>query len=131
MTAEVRTVRTAAEQAIVEHFARALPSLPGGARVRSVRERAFARFVKTGLPHRRIEEWKYTDLRALMRAALAPAERPDEGGARHEARQPLLRPDGSYPGAAGASPEPLPPASIRITRSPWSISPVSRNPSRS
>ena len=28
-----------------------------------------------GVPHRRIEEWKYTDLRALMRDA-KPLERP-------------------------------------------------------
>jgi Fe-S cluster assembly protein SufD len=76
MTAEVRTVRTAAEQAIVEHFEKVLPSLPGGPRVRAVREAAFAGFRKSGLPHRRIEEWKYTDLRALVRKALPPAERP-------------------------------------------------------
>ena len=28
-----------------------------------------------GLPHRRVEEWKYTDLRAKMREAYAPAPR--------------------------------------------------------
>jgi Fe-S cluster assembly protein SufD len=82
MTAEVRTARTSAEQAIVDHFDRALPSLPGGTRVRAAREAAFAIFRKTGLPHRRIEEWKYTDLRALMRTAFAPAERPTEAAAR-------------------------------------------------
>jgi Fe-S cluster assembly protein SufD len=82
MTAEVRTVRTAAEQAIIDHFQRVLPALPGGARVRGVREAAFARFAKGGLPHRRIEDWKYTDLRALVRKVLPPAERPAEGDAR-------------------------------------------------
>src|SRR5439155_25022259 len=30
-----------------------------------------------GLPHRRVEEWKYTDLRALMRAAHPLAGVPD------------------------------------------------------
>ena len=35
------------------------------------------RFAKTGLPHRRIEEWKYTDLRALMREAKPLAAPPD------------------------------------------------------
>src|SRR4029077_18092002 len=76
MTAEVRTVHTAAEQAIVEHFEQTLASLPGGPRVRAVREKAFGRFRTNGLPHRRIEEWKYTDLRALVRKALPPTQRP-------------------------------------------------------
>ena len=34
-------------------------------------------FAKTGLPHRRIEDWKYTDLRALMRDAKPLAAPPD------------------------------------------------------
>ena len=34
-----------------------------------MREDAFKRFDANGLPHRRVEEWKYTDLRALMREA--------------------------------------------------------------
>jgi Fe-S cluster assembly protein SufD len=34
-------------------------------------------FAKQGLPHRRIEEWKYTDLRALMRDAKPLASPPD------------------------------------------------------
>jgi Fe-S cluster assembly protein SufD len=34
-------------------------------------------FAKEGLPHRRIEEWKYTDLRALMRDAKPLASPPD------------------------------------------------------
>ena len=76
MTAEVRSVRTPAEQAITDSFARVLPTLPGGARVRAVREKAFAQFARAGLPTRRVEEWMYTDLRALMRTAAAPAKRP-------------------------------------------------------
>jgi Fe-S cluster assembly protein SufD len=76
MTAEVRSARTSAEQAIADHFRTALPALPGGARVRRVREEAFALFGRFGLPTRRIEEWKYTDLRALMRKAATPAQRP-------------------------------------------------------
>ena len=39
--------------------------------------RAFARFERTGLPHRRVEQWKYTDLRALMRDAKPLAPPPD------------------------------------------------------
>ena len=32
---------------------------------------------RTGLPHRRIEDWKYTDLRVLMREVLPLAAAPD------------------------------------------------------
>src|SRR3954453_15986294 len=42
-----------------------------------LREAAFENFAKAGLPHRRVEEWKYTDLRALMRDAKPLAARPD------------------------------------------------------
>jgi Fe-S cluster assembly protein SufD len=41
------------------------------------RNAAFDVFAKEGLPHRRIEEWKYTDLRALMRDAKPLASPPD------------------------------------------------------
>jgi len=43
------------------------------ARLRQLREQAIAAFAQSGLPHRRVEEWKYTDLRARMREAFAPA----------------------------------------------------------
>lgn len=43
------------------------------ARRRALREQAIAAFARSGLPHRRVEEWKYTDLRARMREAHAPA----------------------------------------------------------
>ena len=42
-----------------------------------LREDAFKRFDAAGLPHRRVEEWKYTDLRALMREAKPLAGAPD------------------------------------------------------
>jgi Fe-S cluster assembly protein SufD len=82
MTAEVRTVRTEAETAIVDAYERVRASLPGGAKVQKRRDAAFDIFRKTGLPHRRIEEWKYTDLRALMRKVAPPATRPSLEGAR-------------------------------------------------
>jgi len=47
------------------------------ARLRQLRENAIAAFARSGLPHRRVEEWKYTDLRARMREAFAPAPRTD------------------------------------------------------
>jgi Fe-S cluster assembly protein SufD len=80
MTAEPRTLRTKAEEAIAGLFAGNRASLPGGDAVRARRNAAFSLFERFGLPHRRVEAWKYTDLRTLMRtvaplAGVAPAER--------------------------------------------------------
>ena len=47
------------------------------------RDRAFARFERSGLPHRRVEQWKYTDLRALMREAKPLAPPPDAAAKEH------------------------------------------------
>ena len=69
MNVEVRPIRTAAETAMAANFAAAKASLPGAGGVAALREEAFRRFEAGGLPSRRIEEWKYTDLRALMREA--------------------------------------------------------------
>jgi len=66
MNAGIRQIRTAAEQGIAEMFAAIKGELPGDA---TERQRAFDVFAGAGLPHRRIEAWKYTDLRAAMRAA--------------------------------------------------------------
>ena len=78
--AEVAHMRTAAETGLADQFTLSKPHLPGDA---SAREQAFARFYDRGLPHRRVEEWKYTDLRALMRdaAPLAQAPTPEEASA--------------------------------------------------
>lgn len=48
--------------------------LPGGPRVRDAREHALRDFERFGLPSRRVEDFKYTDLRALLRtvAPMAP-----------------------------------------------------------
>jgi Fe-S cluster assembly protein SufD len=58
-------------------FAHALERLPGTGKVADVRREAFATFERLGLPHRRVEEYKYTDLRALMREVLPLAAAPD------------------------------------------------------
>jgi len=71
---ELRTIRTAAETALAEAFEAARAVLPGDPEVRA---RAFDA-VAQGLPHRRVEEWKYTDLRALMREARPLAQVPGE-----------------------------------------------------
>jgi Fe-S cluster assembly protein SufD len=73
----VRTMKTAAEQALTETFAGAQPTLPGKGAVAALRADAFQRFETAGLPHRRVEEWKYTDLRALLREAQPLAGAPD------------------------------------------------------
>jgi Fe-S cluster assembly protein SufD len=66
-------MRTQAESDMLAAFAQARDSLPGSDVVRGARTRAFDHFHERGLPHRRIEAWHYTDLRALMRKACAPA----------------------------------------------------------
>lgn len=71
--ADVALMKTQAETALADHFERWKSLLPGDARSR---EDAFHRFARKGLPHRRVEEWKYTDLRALMREAAPLAGRP-------------------------------------------------------
>ena len=72
----VTPLKTAAEQALVQQYADVKAELPGGPAVRKLREDAFAGFEAKGLPHRRLESWRYTDLRALLREA-----RPLAGGA--------------------------------------------------
>src|SRR6187200_1909221 len=77
MNVEVRPIKTAAETALATNFAMAKRALPGAPAVAALREDAFRRFESKGLPHRRVEEWKYTDLRALMRDAKPLAPPPD------------------------------------------------------
>jgi Fe-S cluster assembly protein SufD len=71
MTAVI--TRTEAEEQLARHFAAVAPRLPGGAWVPAARSRAIEAFGRLGLPHRRIEEWKYTDLRTGLRTAFPPA----------------------------------------------------------
>jgi|BarGraIncu00222A_1022003.scaffolds.fasta_scaffold00601_10 Fe-S cluster assembly protein SufD len=58
-------------------FASARGRLPGAGKVAEKRQQAFDAYASIGLPHRRIEDWKYTDLRMLMRDVLPLAEEPD------------------------------------------------------
>jgi Fe-S cluster assembly protein SufD len=77
MNADVRAMKTPAEQALSAAYAAARGTLPGKGAVATLRADAFKRFEARGLPHRRVEEWKYTDLRALMREAYPLAPLPD------------------------------------------------------
>ena len=72
--AELTLMKNAAEQQLAAEWQAAKARLPGAAPLRAA---AFERFAATGLPHRRVEEWKYTDLRALMRDAKPLASPPD------------------------------------------------------
>lgn len=77
MNAEIRQIRTAAEQGLLDTFAASKAKLPGAGPVAALRDAAFKVFEQQGLPHRRIEEWKYTDLRAVMRDSKPLAAAPD------------------------------------------------------
>ncbi len=70
----VTAMKTKAEEQLAEHFARAADALPGSGWVPAARNAAFAAFAAAGLPHRRIEAWKYTDLRAGLKEAYPPAK---------------------------------------------------------
>ena len=75
--ADVTPIKTPAEQALAAAYDGARGRLPGQGAIASLRENAFKRFDAQGLPHRRVEEWKYTDLRTLLRDALPLATPPD------------------------------------------------------
>jgi Fe-S cluster assembly protein SufD len=75
MNTHTQPIRTQAETALVEQFESVKEHLPGST---VDREKAFHYVQAAGLPHRRIEEWKYTDLRARMQDAKPLAQKPDE-----------------------------------------------------
>ena len=80
MTAEPRTLRTKAEEALAALYrASRGRRCPAAMRRAPRRDAAFSLFERFGLPHRRVEAWKYTDLRALTpkrRAARRHGSRP-------------------------------------------------------
>jgi len=69
----VAATKTKAEQALSQNFEAVAAKLPGGRAVAEARKAAIGAFAALGLPHRRIEEWKYTDLRVALKEALPPA----------------------------------------------------------
>jgi Fe-S cluster assembly protein SufD len=66
---KLQVVKTKAETAIFEELSEVAGDLPGGAVIRKARTLGIGRFAALGLPHRRIEEWKYTDLRSMLQDA--------------------------------------------------------------
>jgi Fe-S cluster assembly protein SufD len=69
----IAVTRTKAEQAYSETFEAVAAKLPGGRAVSDARRAAIGAFAGLGLPHRRIEEWKYTDLRSALKEMPRPA----------------------------------------------------------
>lgn len=67
MASEPVILRNDAELHFSESFDQLRGFLPGDAKVEHRRANAIEYFRRTGLPHRRVEAWHYTDLRALLR----------------------------------------------------------------
>jgi Fe-S cluster assembly protein SufD len=63
----VAIIKTKAEAGLGEQFEAVADRLPGSGWVMGLRRKAISAFETLGLPHRRIEEWKYTDLREKLR----------------------------------------------------------------
>ncbi len=126
MSAAVTPLRTPAETAIEGYLERPQSGLA------AEREAARAAFRKLGLPHRRIEAWHYTDLRALLRTVAAPAPEPQQAPASGPSTlvgaSPLTFADGWLGRAAPALPEGVAQTTSAISRrgrrstslpSPW------------
>lgn len=76
------------ESALAGLFASVRAELPGGWLL-ALRTEALARLMRDGLPHRRVEAWKYTDFRNKLATGLAPA------------RGLVGKPDGLFGGLGG------------------------------
>lgn len=74
--------KTETEMSILGQFEEVRRDLPGAGTgwVADLRRNAIDRFSENGLPHHRLEDWKYTDLRSLITEAL-PFSRPRKDGA--------------------------------------------------
>ena len=73
MSAAPKIEKTEAEKGFERFYDESRSGLPGNDWVCELRNQAIRQFGKLGLPHRRIEAWKYTDLRLLLKEALKPA----------------------------------------------------------
>jgi Fe-S cluster assembly protein SufD len=60
---------------LLENYRAIAAGLPGGTSIGDARDDAIAALAETGLPGRRVEEWKYTDLRIHLKEAFPPAGR--------------------------------------------------------
>lgn len=80
-------VQPAFETGLEQAWAQAGPALPGGEWIQQIRRDALARIVRSGLPGRRHEQWRYADLAAMRPAALPVAAA--AGGGNPRASSPL------------------------------------------
>ena len=78
--AEITNLRSPAEASLSKLFEAARQSFATEEKIS--REEAFKFFEATGLPSRRVEAFKYTDLRAAIQEAVPPAERPSAEAAK-------------------------------------------------
>lgn len=69
MNMDVGRLFTDAEQALMDGIDAARVAMPVAGWVEVLQDNAQASFRESGLPHRRIEQWKYTDLRAAIKVA--------------------------------------------------------------
>ncbi|WP_375780799.1 Fe-S cluster assembly protein SufD [Bradyrhizobium sp. ma5] len=83
--------KTETGRALGDAFAVVRDRLPGKGKIADQRREAFEAYERLGLPHRRIEDWKYTDLRALMREVLPLAPAPDAAALNRAAAAVKLR----------------------------------------
>ena len=71
MDLSVQQFRSKAEQELLDLYVSAENALPGAGNpfVAELRKNAIKTYAGLGLPHRRVEAWKYTDLRARLATA--------------------------------------------------------------
>ncbi|MXN64541.1 Fe-S cluster assembly protein SufD [Stappia sp. GBMRC 2046] len=82
MNMETRSLKTSAETELASLFDGARGDFAGSDAVRKRREEAFSAFDKRGLPHRRVEEYKYSDIRAKLKSASALVAAGTDGDAK-------------------------------------------------
>ena len=77
MDVPVQQFRTEAEQELLDLFERSADALPGDASIAAMRQAAIKTYAGLGLPHRRVEAWKYTDLRNAISSVPPLLSEPD------------------------------------------------------
>ena len=82
MNASMPIRHTQAESDLFDRFEAAKPDLSGSVAVSALREAAVDQIRDRGLPHRRVEEYKYSDLRAFMKSAAQLVSKADLANAR-------------------------------------------------
>lgn len=70
----VHVMKTEAEETLGAQFEKLAARLPGTDWLAEERVKAISEFATTGLPNRRVEEWKYTDLRNRFIRAFEPSD---------------------------------------------------------